>query len=86
MFSVPGREIYLSAKIRIRDWRGGGRASGRETATRVAAGAIAAKLIARSGIDVVAYTQAIGSIAIDRGRMQADKNLRKFVLENSFLS
>lgn len=77
-----GDFTYLQ-KYGIRDWRGGGRASGRETAARVAAGAVAAKLIARIGIDVVAYTQAIGSIVIDRNRMPSDKNLRKFIHENS---
>jgi len=77
-----GDFTYLQ-KYGIRDWRGGGRASGRETAARVAAGAIAAKLIARSGIDVIAYTQAIGAVEIDRDRMPTDKNLRKFVRENS---
>lgn len=77
-----GDFTYLQ-KYGIRDWRGGGRASGRETAARVAAGAIAAKVIARSGIDVIAYTQAIGSITMDQGRMPLDKNLRKFVYENS---
>ena len=77
-----GDFTYLQ-KYGIRDWRGGGRASGRETAARVAAGAIAAKIIARSGIDVIAYTHAIGSIVIDRNRMPANKNLRKSVLENS---
>jgi chorismate synthase len=77
-----GDFTYLQ-KYGIRDWRGGGRASGRETAARVAAGAIAAKLIALSGIDVVAYTRAIGSIEIDRDKMPSDKNLRKSVLENS---
>lgn len=43
-----GDFTYLQ-KFGIRDWRGGGRASGRETTARVAAGAIAAKIIARSG-------------------------------------
>ena len=80
----PGQGDYTYLqKYGIRDWRGGGRASGRETVARVAAGAIAAKLIAKSGIDVIAYTQAIGSIKIDRGRMPAHKNLRKSLLENS---
>ncbi|MCX5848640.1 MAG: chorismate synthase [Deltaproteobacteria bacterium] len=77
-----GDFTYLQ-KYGIRDWRGGGRASGRETAARVAAGAIAAKIIAQAGIDVIAYTQAIGSISIDRGKMPSDKNLRKSVRENS---
>ncbi len=76
-----GDFTYLQ-KYGIRDWRGGGRASGRETAARVAAGAIAAKLIALSGIDVIAYTLAIGSIGIDRDKMPSDKNLRKSVYEN----
>jgi chorismate synthase len=80
----PGQgDFTYFQKYGIRDWRGGGRASGRETAARVAAGAIAAKIIARSGIDVIAYTHAIGSIVIDRNRMPSDKNLRKIMLENS---
>ncbi|HXZ36170.1 MAG TPA: chorismate synthase, partial [Thermodesulfobacteriota bacterium] len=41
-------------KYGIRDHRGGGRASGRETAARVAAGAVARKVIARAGIEVFA--------------------------------
>jgi chorismate synthase len=80
----PGQgDFTYFQKYGIRDWRGGGRASGRETAARVAAGAIAAKLITKSGIDVIAYTQAIGSISIDRGRMPADRNLRKSLMRNS---
>ncbi|HUN54175.1 MAG TPA: chorismate synthase [Smithella sp.] len=77
-----GDFTYLQ-KYGIRDWMGGGRASGRETAARVAAGAIAAKVIARVGIDVIAYTQAIGSIAINRDKMPSDRSLRKFVYNNS---
>jgi chorismate synthase len=77
-----GDFTYLQ-KYGIRDWQGGGRASGRETAARVAAGAIAEKVIAQAGIDVIAYTQAIGAITIDHGKMPSDKNLRKFVRENS---
>ncbi len=77
-----GDFAYLQ-KYGIRDWRGGGRSSGRETAARVAAGAIAAKVIALSGIDVIAYTQAIGSIAIDRRKIQLGRNLRKIAYDNS---
>ena len=77
-----GDFTYLQ-KYGIRDWNGGGRASGRETAARVAAGAIAAKVIARFGMDVIAYTQAIGSIAIDRDKMPSDRSLRRFVYDNS---
>jgi len=49
-------------KYGIRDHRGGGRASGRETAARVAAGAIAGKIIAGAGMSVAAYTKALGGV------------------------
>ncbi|AIQ36560.1 MULTISPECIES: chorismate synthase [Paenibacillus] len=52
---------YLE-KYGIRDHRGSGRASGRETAARVAGGAIARKLLERRGVQVVAYSQEIGGI------------------------
>lgn len=45
-----------------RDYRGGGRASGRETACRVAAGAVAKKILHEQKINIVAYTLAIGGI------------------------
>jgi chorismate synthase len=61
----PGHGDYTYfRKYGIRDYRGGGRASSRETASRVAAGAIAAKVIARVGMEVVAYTRALGGIEI----------------------
>ncbi|MEK8127962.1 chorismate synthase [Paenibacillus filicis] len=53
---------YLQ-KYGIRDYRGSGRASGRETAGRVAGGAVARKLLERRGVQVLAYTTAIGGIA-----------------------
>lgn len=52
---------YLK-KYGIRDHRGSGRASGRETAGRVAAGAVARKLLANRGVSLVAYTKEIGGI------------------------
>jgi chorismate synthase len=59
----PGHgDFTYFQKYGIRDHRGGGRASGRETAARVAAGAIAAKIIARTGMSVMAYTKAMGSV------------------------
>ena len=48
------------------DYRGGGRASGRETATRVAAGAIAKKILRSYKIEVVAYVKQIGEIKINK--------------------
>ena len=76
-----GDFTYLQ-KYGIRDWRGGGRASGRETAARVAAGAIAEKVIATAGIEVIAYTQAIGAIEIDQEKLTKIKDLRRKVRDN----
>ena len=60
----PGHgDFTYFKKYGIRDHRGGGRASGRETAARVAAGAVAKKVIAREGITVTAYTRALGGIS-----------------------
>ncbi|MEQ6915944.1 chorismate synthase [Halomonas aquatica] len=52
-------------KYGIRDYRGGGRSSARETAMRVAAGAIAKKYLAARGIRVRGYMSQLGPIAID---------------------
>lgn len=61
----PGHADYtFEAKYGIRDHRGGGRSSGRETAARVAAGAVASKLLGEFGITVRAYTESIGPYAI----------------------
>jgi len=51
---------------RFRDWRGAGRSSGRETACRVAAGAIAKKILKREGIDIRAYTKEMAGISTRR--------------------
>jgi len=60
----PGHGDYTyQAKYGVRDFRGGGRASARETAARVAAGAVAAKLLATAGIAVNAWTLEMGGVA-----------------------
>jgi len=59
----PGHADYTYwHKYGIRDRRGGGRASGRETVARVAAGAVAKKILDQNGITVFAYTLALGGI------------------------
>lgn len=59
----PGHADYTYLqKYGLRDYRGSGRASGRETAARVAAGAVARKLLERRGVELVAYTREIGGI------------------------
>lgn len=61
----PGHADYtFDQKYGFRDYRGGGRSSGRETVGRVAAGAIACKILRQLGIDVCAYTRSIGPISI----------------------
>lgn len=69
----PGHADYTyAAKYGIRDWRGGGRSSGRETAGRVAAGACAARFLKELGVDLCFYTAAIGDVFIDRSRFNPD--------------
>lgn len=59
----PGHaDFTFDAKYGIRDYRGGGRSSARESICRVAAGAIAKKILARQGVQIVGYTLQVGDI------------------------
>ena len=59
----PGHADYtFFSKYGIRDYRGGGRSSGRETCARVAAGAVAKLLLKKEGIEIKAYTKAVGNV------------------------
>lgn len=78
----PGHADYtFDEKYGFRDYRGGGRSSGRETIGRVAAGAVAAKLLESLGITVCAYTKAVGPYEIDpeRFNMEEMKNNRLYM-------
>jgi chorismate synthase len=67
----PGHgDLTYLKKYGIRDHRGGGRASARETVARVAAGAVAKKVLAENDITVIAYTVALGDIATTRRTMK----------------
>lgn len=69
----PGHADYtFDAKYGFRDYRGGGRSSGRETTARVAAGAVAVKILNELGISFTTYTRSIGNIEMDDSRF--DKN------------
>lgn len=72
----PGHgDITYTAKYGIRDHRGGGRSSARETAARVAAGAIAKQVLSSFDMDVCAYTVALGGIhAEKRDLTEINKN------------
>lgn len=60
----PGHaDFTFDTKYGFRDYRGGGRSSGRETIGRVAGGAVAMALLASMGIDITAYAKTIGPVA-----------------------
>jgi len=67
----PGHgDLTYLKKYGIRDHRGGGRASARETAARVAAGAVARKVLAENDISVIAYTVALGDVSTSRRNLK----------------
>lgn len=62
----PGHaDFTFEAKYGLRDFRGGGRSSARETICRVAAGAIAKKILVQAGINVLGYVKQVGEIHAD---------------------
>ncbi len=73
----PGHaDFTYQQKYGIRDYRGGGRASARETVGRVAAGAIAKKILAREGMEIFGYTIQIHTIQAKRfDREEIERNM-----------
>lgn len=70
----PGHADYtFDAKYGFRDYRGGGRSSGRETIGRVAGGAVASLLLSRLGIEITAYTKSIGPVCCDMDRFSQEE-------------
>ena len=73
----PGHADYgFDNKYGFRDYRGGGRSSGRETTGRVAAGALCSKLLEQMGIKVTAFTRSIGDIEINEDRFDPALRLK----------
>lgn len=69
----PGHaDFTFDSKYGFRDYRGGGRSSGRETIGRVAAGAVASKILREMGITLTAYTSAIGPVRADLSRFDRE--------------
>jgi chorismate synthase len=63
----PGHaDFTYQAKYGIRDYRGGGRASARETIGRVAAGAVAKKILRKEKVEIIAYTLELGGIRAEK--------------------
>src|SRR5258707_9821166 len=62
----PGHaDFTFDAKFGFRDYRGGGRSSARETITRVAAAAVAKKLLALQGVHILAYVKQVGHVVAE---------------------
>jgi chorismate synthase len=57
-------DFTYDKKYGIRDWRGGGRSSARETVSRVVAGAFAKLYLKKNGIDVFAFVDQVGAVAL----------------------
>lgn len=72
-FRPSHADYTYSAKYGIRDYRGGGRSSARETAARVVAGAFARQALTMTGIDVYAYTSQVGDIAVEHDYRAYDR-------------
>ena len=68
-------DYTYDAKYGRRDYRGGGRSSARETAARVAAGAVAMRLLAHFGIEIAAYVSAVGEVEVPVGYELLDLSL-----------
>jgi len=72
----PSHADFTYAKKYVnRDYRGGGRSSARETAARVAAGAIAQQILEQKGIKITAYVSQVGPLKIQQSSAQLDFSL-----------
>ncbi|MDR2926835.1 MAG: chorismate synthase [Cytophagaceae bacterium] len=81
VFRPSHADYTYMMKYGIRDHRGGGRASARETIARVVAGAVAKQMLIQTGITVQAYTSAIGAVVLQKQR--SELNLQ--AVENSIV-
>lgn len=71
-FRPSHADYTYTAKYGTRDYRGGGRSSARETVARVAAGALAAKLLQHHGITVQAYVSQVGTVKLRKPYYELD--------------
>ncbi len=68
-------DFTYEKKYGIRDYRGGGRSSARETAARVVAGAIAKLLLQKNSVSIQAYVSQIGNIKLNKAYQELDLNI-----------
>ena len=71
-FRPSHADFTYQAKYGIRDYRGGGRSSARETACRVVAGSVAQQILNRLGVKVFAYVSRIGSVNLNKPYNELD--------------
>lgn len=74
-FRPSHADLTYQLKYGVRDHRGGGRSSARETAARVVAGAFALQVLNKSGITIEAYTSQVGPISLDSDYHKLDLSL-----------
>lgn len=73
----PGHaDLTYDLKYGFRDYRGGGRSSGRETIGRVAAGAVASKILDSLGVKILTYTKSIGPVSISQERFDESEIMK----------
>lgn len=72
VFRPSHADYTYTAKYGIRDHRGGGRSSARETISRVVAGALAKQILERRGISITAYTSTVGNISVGKPYTELD--------------
>ena len=73
-FRPSHADYTYTSKYGIRDYRGGGRSSARETAARVVAGAFARQALNQLGVEIYAYTSQVGNISLDKDYRKYDKS------------
>jgi chorismate synthase len=71
-FRPSHADYTYQAKYGVRDYRGGGRSSARETAARVAAGALAKLVLSQAGVSIQAYVSQVGRIKLEKSYQQMD--------------
>lgn len=74
-FRPSHADFTYFAKYGMRDYRGGGRSSARETLARVAAGAVAQMLLHKLGIEIAAYTSQVGHLKLEKSYQDLDLRL-----------
>ncbi|MEM1324497.1 MAG: chorismate synthase [Bacteroidota bacterium] len=73
-FRPSHADFTYQTKYGLRDYRGGGRSSARETAARVAAGAIAKQVLQQAGISIQAYVSQVGTLKVAQSYRELDLN------------